>query len=213
MSPPLNPSQRVSEAAQRNRAPIFERLEPLLRQALERWGELKMLEVASGTGQHAAYFASRCPQLTVQPTDLDLTNAESVAAWAQEAQVSERVSPLRALDVSDPSALWPLERPQLIYCANMVHIAPWAAAEGLFKGAGERLSSGAHLVTYGPYRLPHSPLAPSNVAFDQSLRERDERWGIRELSALDELADRAGLRRVELCELPANNHLLIYERA
>ena len=226
MSEPQNPRETAplliahpqiafSPAAERNRAPIADALKPLITMYQERSEPsqtLRLLEVASGTGQHAAYLARRYPLLSIQPTDRALDARDAVAGWASEAGVSERVAPLKLLDVTQPLARWSAQSETLIYCANMVHIAPWSAACGLFAGAGVMLVEGGSLILYGPFRFPNQALAPSNVSFDQSLRARDPAWGIRDIDALDELALNAGLKRVETLALPANNHLLIYRR-
>lgn len=201
-----------SPAAERNRTPIAEAIQPLI-EALSDHDPLKplsLLEVASGTGQHAAYLASRFSNLSVQPTDRSLEARESVSSWAHESNVSDRVAPLKLLDVTRAEH-WPQTRYPLIYCANMIHIAPWSATEGLFSGVSTSLTSGGALILYGPYRFDGQPLAPSNIAFDERLRARDPRWGIREVSALDALASRARLSRTDTIALPANNHLLVYQ--
>lgn len=222
-----------SPAAERNRAPIWGVLDSLISalthtatsghrrdtgdhraatsdQELE--ATTRLLEIASGSGQHAAYFASQHRALKIYPTDRTLERAHSVAGWAYESGVSERVAPLCVLDASAPSSAWPSVNPHIIYCANMIHISPWEATEGLFAGAGAHLSRGGLLVTYGPYRFGDTPLAPSNLAFEESLRARDPRWGIRAVESLDALAAHDHLERIETHALPANNHLLVYRR-
>lgn len=213
MSEPTLHPQGCSPAAERNSAPIFERLSPLVDELQQQHPQVTLLEVASGTGQHAAYFAAHHPHLLIQPTDLHTEEAEGVASWAREANVSERVLPLRALDVCTPPTQWPQLTPHMIYCANMLHIAPWSAARGLFQGAAHLLKRGGYLVTYGPYRFEGEALSPSNLAFEARLKERDDSWGIREVSHLDALAEAGELTRVATHALPANNHLLVYCKA
>ena len=163
----MDPNQLFSPAAERNRVPILDALRPYLDVLPQ---PRRMLEVASGSGQHAAYFASQIQDLIIYPTDLTLEKAESVKAWAHQAQVGTRVQPLQQLDATQSESEWPQVEIDLIYCANMIHIAPWSAACGLFAGSGKRLSTGGLLVLYGPYQFPNTPLEPSNVSFDQSLR-------------------------------------------
>ena len=203
-----------SPAANRNRQAIWTLLKPWLIkiQQEQSLNMIDCLEVASGTGQHAAYFASQYQSLVMWPSDQTLERAASVLAWAQEFQVSERVHALQLLDVTQQTH-WPKRLFPIIYCANMVHISPWASAEGLFEGAGLQLKSKGILVMYGPYRFEGEDLAPSNIAFDESLKQRDPRWGIRSLSALDQLAQQAHLTRIALYACPANNHLLIYQKS
>lgn len=202
-----------SPAAERNREPIWA-LFKLYLDTIQQEQNLKTidcLEIASGTGQHAAFFASQDEGLVMWPSDQTLDRTLSVSAWAKDAQVSERVKALHLLDVTQEGH-WPKRPFPLMYCANMVHISPWSSAEGLFKGAGLRLLPKGMLIMYGPYRLEGQDLAPSNIAFDESLKQRDYRWGIRELSELDCLAKHHELERVGLHECPANNHLLVFQK-
>ena len=202
-----------SPAAERNREPIWTLLKIWLDriQKEQNLQVIDCLEIASGTGQHAAFFASQCQNLVMWPSDQTLNRSTSVSAWSQEAQVSERVRALHLLDVTQVNH-WPNRLFPLIYCANMVHISPWACTESLFKGAGLHLLPKGILVMYGPYRLEGQGLAPSNITFDESLKQRDSRWGIRDLNALDQLAQQSHLTRVGLYECPANNHLVIFQK-
>ncbi|MCB9522586.1 MAG: DUF938 domain-containing protein [Myxococcales bacterium] len=192
---------RNAPAAERNRQPILDALRP----RLPATGHL--LEIASGTGQHAAFFAQHLPGWTVQPTDLDPDTPASAAAWAAEHGVAHRVRPAVALDVT--ATAWPVEVPDAVFCANMIHIAPWAATEGLFAGLG-RL--GCPLFLYGPFRFA-GETAPSNLAFEQWLKTRDPRNGVRDVEDLRPLAAAAGLALTETLALPANNHLLVWRPA
>jgi SAM-dependent methyltransferase len=193
--------RRSSPAAERNRAPILE----VLRRVLPRRG--LVLEVASGTGQHVAWFAEHLPALTWQPSDVDASGFPSIAAWCAGL---DNVRPPIVLDASAPS--WPLAAADAIYCANMVHIAPWPAALGLFAGAGRLLAAGGVLCTYGPYRFDGSFTAPSNSEFDVSLRTRDPGWGVRDVRDLEGAARAHGLALEETVPLPANNHVLVFRR-
>lgn len=174
-----------------------------------------MLEIASGSGEHVVGFAAAFPELVWQPTDPDEESLRSItawAAWAADAECSDRAN-LRAaqrLDVREWP--WPVLRADAIVCINMIHISPWHATEGLFAGAGAALPPGGVLVLYGPYRM-NGVTAPSNEAFDRSLRERDPAWGVRDTRELDLTATIVGLARRDTIAMPANNHCLIYRRA
>lgn len=192
-----------SEAAERNREPIL----AVLQRVLPERG--LVLEIASGTGQHVVYFARHLPGLTWQPTDLGEDARASVREWIAEAGLANVLEPL-ALDVT--AETWPVERADAVFCANMVHIAPWDAALGLFRGAGRVLSPGAPLVTYGPYRFSGRFTAPSNEAFDRSLRARDAAWGVRDVGDLEAAARAEGLALEETVAMPANNHCLVWRR-
>lgn len=195
--------KRSSPAAQRNRQPILEALAPRLPVAG------LVLEIASGTGEHAVHFARALPHLEWQPTDLDPAARDSVAAWRDESALPNLRPPL-PLDVTQWP--WPVTHADAIFCANMIHISPWSASEALFQGAGRALLPGAALFTYGPYRFSGAT-APSNQSFDESLRHRDPSWGVRDLTELAPLARTHNLALEEILEMPANNHLLVFRRA
>lgn len=169
-----------------------------------------ILEVASGSGEHAVHFATAMPQLDWQPSDPDPAALASIDAWAAEPGL-DNLRPSLPLDAA--SADWPLPRADAILCCNMVHIAPWSAAEGLFAGAGRLLQPGAPLILYGPFIEADVPTAESNLAFDASLRDRDPAWGLRAVTALDALATAAGLHRTRRTAMPANNLILVWRRA
>ena len=198
-----------SPAAERNARPILQVLQPLLA------ARGRALEVASGTGQHVAAFAAALPDWTWQPSDLHDDHFDSIAAWCAQANVHNVRAPVR-LDVLAPR--WPSAKPafaepfELIYCANMLHIAPWACCAGLMQGAARHLAPGGRLVTYGPYLEDGVPTAPGNLGFDANLRERDPAWGIRRLDDVAREAAHAGLRLATRHALPANNLLLVFER-
>lgn len=190
-------------AAARNREPILAALQPYL----PRTG--RVIEIASGTGQHVAWFARHCPDLRFAPTDLDLAHLESIDAWVAETGLTN-VEPARQLDTTAPT--WAVGVADVIYCANMIHIAPWAAAEGLVAGVGRHLAADGVFCLYGPFRIAGG-YSDSNAAFHASLQSRDPAWGVRDLEAIDALAEASGLTRVALHALPANNHLVVYRRA
>ena len=188
----------------RNREPILE----ILRRVLPRKG--LVLEIASGGGEHAAYFASNLPDLRWQPTDANSEMFESIAAHRAAAGVANLLAPLH-LDVT--SEQWPVERADAMVCCNMIHIAPWAATEGLIAGAGRTLSHGAPLYLYGPYKIDGHHTAPSNQDFDARLRAQNPLWGVRDLTDVSDLAKRNGLALDETVAMPANNLSVIFRRA
>lgn len=191
-------------AAARNRGPILD----VLRQVLPAQG--LVLEIASGSGEHVVHFATALPGLTFQPTDLSADAQASVAAWIAETGLANVRPPLR-LDVTEP--LWPVERADAILCANMIHISPWRATEGLFAGARAILPSRAPLCLYGPYKRDGRHTAPSNADFDASLRARDPEWGVRDLEAVAALAADNGFAGPDVYEMPANNLSVVFRRA
>ncbi|MCG8597982.1 MAG: class I SAM-dependent methyltransferase [Kiloniellales bacterium] len=169
----------------------------------------RVLEVASGTGEHAAYFAPRLVPRLWQPSDPDRELRRSIAAHARQAACTNLEPPL-ALDARD--AAWPVTEAAAVVCINMIHIAPWAAAEGLVAGAGRLLAPGGVLYLYGPFRRDGRHTAPSNAAFDRSLRAQDPAWGVRDLGAVAALAAAAGFGPAEAIEMPANNLSVVFRR-
>jgi hypothetical protein len=167
------------------------------------------LEIASGTGEHAAYMASQLRgSLRWQPSDGD---ADSLASIDAHAAGNRRILPAVQIDVTSPN--WPIQKADAVFCANMIHIAPWQASEGLFAGAGKLLSAGSPLILYGPFKRNGAHTTPSNEAFDASLKSRDPRWGIRCLdSEVAPLGDRHGLAIDEIVAMPANNLSVIFRR-
>lgn len=200
----LADAKRHAPATQRNRDAIL----AVLREELPASGVV--LEVASGSGEHAVHFAAAMPQLDWQPSDPDPAALASIDAWATEARAAN-LRPALGLDAAATD--WPPPHANAILCCNMVHIAPWSAAEGLFAGAGRLLPSGAPLILYGPFIEADVPTADSNLAFDASLRDRDPAWGLRAVAALDALATAAGLHRIRRTAMPANNLMLVWRRA
>lgn len=195
--------KRVAPAAARNAGPIAEVLE------LELPAEGTVLEIASGTGEHAVFMTRRFPRLVWQPTDLDRDNLASIAAWRDEADVPNLAPPI-VLDAA--ASVWPIWQADAVFCCNMIHISPWAATEGLFAGAARLLHEGQPLCLYGPFLEAGVETAPSNLAFDRSLKERDPRWGLRHLSRLDALAQLRGFTPSARHAMPANNIMRIYRR-
>jgi cyclopropane fatty-acyl-phospholipid synthase-like methyltransferase len=196
-------SRRHAPATARNRDAIL----AVLKRVLPAQGTV--LEIASGTGEHVVHFAAALPGLTFQPSDLDEGALGSIAAWIAEAGLNNVQPPLR-LDATQD--VWP-DTVDAIFSANMIHIAPWEAALGLFRGAGRALRSGGVLVIYGPFRMGGAHTAPSNQAFDEELRARDPRWGVRDLEMLQAVAAEHGLALEERVPMPANNQTLIFRRA
>lgn len=190
-------------AVARNRAPIL----AVLRAVLPETG--RVLEIASGSGEHIVHFAADLPGLTFVPSDPSAEARASIAAWTAETGVGNVVAPL-ALDAA--TTPWPIARADAVVCINMIHIAPWAASEGLFEGAAAVLPAGAPLCLYGPYRRDGRHTAPSNETFDTWLRDQNPAWGVRDLERVTDLADRAGFDAPEIVEMPANNLVVIFRR-
>jgi SAM-dependent methyltransferase len=198
------PGARVAPSTARNRDPILEVLRPRLPAAG------LVLEIASGAGEHAAYNAAALPHLAWQPTDPDPDALASIAAWRDHAGLANLMAPLR-LDASDPDA-WPVERADAVVNINMVHISPWAATQGLVAGAARLLPDGGLLFLYGPYIEDGVQTAPSNLAFDESLRARNPAWGLRRLEDVADLAGTHGLSLAERIAMPANNLSLVFRK-
>jgi SAM-dependent methyltransferase len=196
-------ARRMAPATERNREPIL----AVLRKVLPASGTV--LEIASGTGQHAVHFAKAFPDITWQPSDPDAAARASIAAWTAHAALSNVRAPL-ALDVC--SQPWGIEAAQAVVCINMIHISPWAAAQALFDGAGKVLGEGGVLFLYGPYRRDGAHTAPSNAAFDAQLRATDSEWGVRDMEAVIALGAAQGMRCDEPVPMPANNFSLIFRK-
>ena len=191
----------ISAAAERNKEPILD----VLRTLLPPTG--RALEIASGTGQHVTWFAQHLPQWTWQPTDAKDELFADITARAAEASLSN-VSAPQVLDVLQP---WPVRGPyELVYCANMLHIAPWACCVGLMQGAAAVLAPGAALVTYGPYLEDEVPTSEGNLKFDTTLRTQNPAWGIRRREDVQAEAARVGLTLEARHTMPANNLLLVW---
>lgn len=193
--------RKHAPATLRNREAITEVLAGLLPARGE------VLEVASGSGEHVACFAERFPALNWQPSDPDASALASIASWCTG--LSNVRQPL-AIDAADVH--WAVGHADAVLCINMVHISPWAATLGLMAGAARLLPAGGPLILYGPYRRADVPTAPSNEAFDASLKARDARWGLRAVEAVSAAAAAKGLVFERLVEMPANNIMLVYRR-
>jgi hypothetical protein len=204
MTDSLDPTpRRIAPAANRNRDAIL----AVLKDILPPSGTV--LEIASGTGQHAVHCAAALPGLTWQPSDPDENARQSIAAWRAHDALPNVNAPL-ALDVR--AADWGIGEVAAIVCVNMIHIAPWEAAEALFRGAGERLGVGGVLYLYGPFRRDGAHTAPSNEAFDAQLRATDARYGVRDLDDVVRLGAAAGLVLEEIVPMPANNLRLVFRK-
>jgi SAM-dependent methyltransferase len=190
-------------APERNKQPILNVLQRVLP------GAGTLLELASGTGQHASYFAQQLPNWTFQPSDIEAANLASIGAWVRESALPNLREPLRIDVCSDDWAIPPVDA---IYNANLIHIAPWEAAVGLLRGAARHLLPHGVLVLYGPYRIAGQHTAPSNQSFDEDLKRRDPRFGVRDLEAVVSLAAQHGFELRERVEMPANNQTLVLDR-
>lgn len=200
----MTPDARLfAPAVARNRDPLL----AVLRPRLPRAG--LVLEIASGTGEHLAALAALTPGLTFQPTDPDPAARASADAWARHLAAGN-MRPALPLDAAAPDT-WPVAAAEAMLCVNMAHISPWAATLGLLRGAARLLPPGAPLFLYGPFRRGGAHTAPSNAAFDESLRARDPAWGVRDLDAVAAAA--AGFRPPEIIPMPANNLTLVFRRA
>jgi SAM-dependent methyltransferase len=206
--PPNTATPLYSPAAERNQQPILH--------TLQRWlpARGQALEIASGTGQHVAFFATHMPGWQWQPTDVDCQGFDSIAAWCAQAGVSNVQTP-RLLDVQAPrwpSAGAPFHQPfDVIFCANMLHISHWATCAALMQGAAHHLAPQGQLILYGPYLEANVPTSPGNLAFDDSLRQRNPAWGLRSLDDVLEQAALAEMRLTQRLDMPAHNLLLAFE--
>jgi len=199
-APPPSIAQRHSAAAERNRAPILAVLERLLP------NHGIALEIASGSGQHAAHFAAALPGWQWQPTDGDASSLASIDAWCAGLA---NVRPALALDVMRAPWSGVAERVDLIFCANLLHISPWPTCAALMRGAARHLAPDRLLVVYGPFIVDGVETAPSNVAFDADLRARNPAWGLRRLDDVANEAEAAGLGLREHETMPANNRMVV----
>ena len=188
--------RRFAPSAARNRDPILD----VLKHHLPPTG--LVLEIASGSGEHVTHFAAALPDLTFQPSDPDAEARASIDAWVRELGLAN-VRPAVLLDAQ--SEAWPLKRADAIVCINMIHISPWAATIGLMRGAARILPPDGVLYLYGPYRRDGRHTAPSNAEFDESLRQRDPSWGVRDLEAVSALAAECGFGPPTVVPMPANN--------
>jgi len=211
---PVSPDGRLD-------APAFHRNHQAIWTVLQQFLSGKsgdVVEAGSGTGQHVVDFARHLPDVTWWPSDLNEQHLKSISAWRAHAGLANIRPPLR-IDLSDPE--WCVELHNgsgptnllAVFCANVIHIAPSRVAEGLFAGAGRYLRTEGRLFLYGPFKRGGKHTAPSNAAFDQSLRDQNAEWGVRDIDDLQKLAASAGLELVEIVEMPANNLTLVFERS
>ena len=202
-------SPLYSPAADRNREPILQALRLILPlQGLA-------LEIASGTGQHVAHFAAGLPGWEWQPSDAQADAFDSIAGWCAQMGAGRVKPPIRLNVMASP---WPgdnspfAQQFDAIYCANMLHISPWATCAALMQGAARHLTPAGLLLVYGPFLEADQPTSPGNQDFDQSLRQRDPDWGIRQLDDVTREAHHVGLRLRQRLPMPANNLLLVFHR-
>ena len=196
-------ARRSAPAALRNREPIAEVLSDWLPAAG------LVLEIASGTGEHAVFFAERFPKLEWQPSDIDPDALKSIAAWRAAAGLGN-VRPPLSIDASTPD--WPIKAADAVLSINMVHISPWQSALGLLDGAARLLPANGPLIIYGPWLTDAIPTAPSNLAFDADLKRRDREWGLRRVEDFDVAARERGLAVIETRQMPANNLMPLLRR-
>ena len=211
---PAEPDGRLDAAAfHRNHAPIWAVLEKFL---LGQTGDV--LEAGSGTGQHVVHFARHTPDITWWPSDLNEAHLRSIEAWLKHSGLPN-IRPPQRIDLSDPawaSAMGENGGPAellAIFCANVIHIAPWRVAKGLFAGAARYLRADGRLFLYGPFKRDGKHTALSNAVFDTSLRNQDAEWGVRDIADLEKLADSVGLNLIEISDMPANNFILAFGRS
>jgi SAM-dependent methyltransferase len=210
---PVEPDGRLDAAAfHRNHEPIWAVLERFL---AGKFGDV--VEVGSGTGQHVVHFAKHTPGIVWWPSDLNENHLKSIEAWRAHAGLPNIRSPLR-IDLTDAAwcpAMHDGSGPAgllAVFCANVIHIAPWRVAEGLFAGAGRYLRSDGRLFLYGPFKREGKHTAMSNAVFDTSLREQDADWGVRDIVDVEKLAATVGLALTETVPMPANNMILVFSR-
>jgi SAM-dependent methyltransferase len=199
----MTDARQHSPSAQRNREPIL----AVLRDVLPAAG--RVLEIASGTGEHSVWFAGALPALDWQPSDADADARASIAAWTAHTGLPNLRAPL-ALDVHQPD--WGVDTLDAVVCINMIHISPWSAAQALFDGVARRLVDGGVLYLYGPYKRDGAHTAPSNDAFDQWLKSRNPEWGVRDMETVVALGEAVGLACEKVVAMPANNFSLVFRK-
>jgi SAM-dependent methyltransferase len=211
---PVEPDGRLDAAAfHRNHAPIWAVLEKFLS---GQTGDV--LEAGSGTGQHVVHFARHSPDIVWWPSDLNEAHLKSIAAWRAHSALPNVRPPLR-IDLTDPKWDQAMQdgggqtKLLAVFCANVIHVAPWRVAEGLFATAGNYLRADGRLFLYGPFKRGGKHTALGNAVFDTSLREQDAEWGVRDIADLEKLAAGAGLALRDVTEMPANNLMLSFERS
>lgn len=211
---PVEPDGRLDAAAfHRNHAPIWQVLEPFLR---DKSGDV--VEAGSGTGQHVVNFARHTPRIVWWPSDLNDQHLKSIGAWRAHTQLTNIREPMR-IDLSDPDwcpAMHDGTGPGkllAVFCANVIHIAPWRVAEGLVAGAAKFLRPDGRLFLYGPFKRDGQHTALSNAVFDTSLKDGNPEWGVRDIADVERLANAVGLALVDIIEMPANNLMLAFARS
>jgi len=211
---PVEPDGRLDAAAfHRNHAPIWAVLQKFL---ADKSGDV--VEAGSGTGQHVVHFATHTPDITWWPSDLNERHLKSIEAWRAHAGLPNIRPPLR-IDLTDPAwcpAMHDGSGPSdllAVFCANVIHIAPWRVAEGLLAGAARYLRNDGRLFLYGPFKHEGKHTALSNAVFDTSLREQDAEWGVRDIGEVSTFAGSVGLSLIETVQMPANNLILAFERS
>lgn len=210
---PVEPDGRLD-------APAFHRNHEAIWAVLRRFLAGKsgdVVEAGSGTGQHVVDFARHTPEIIWWPSDLNEQHLKSINAWRAHAGLANVRPPLR-IDLSDPAWCPAMHdgsgpaRLLAVFCANVIHIAPWRVAEGLFAGAARYLRADGRLFLYGPFKRGGKHTAVSNAVFDSSLRDRNPEWGVRDIDDLNKLAANVGLELIEIAEMPANNLILVFAR-
>tara|TARA_Y100000588_G_C13725801_1_gene699275 strand:- start:50 stop:670 length:621 start_codon:yes stop_codon:yes gene_type:complete len=200
----LPENARHFPATVRNREGIAD----LLKRHLPERGTV--LEIGSGSGEHALYFSELFPDLTWQPSDPDPLNLESIRVW--RGTVPDRQNLLAPLALNASDVLLPIDQADAVICVNVIHISPWDATEGLMRNAAALLPLNGLLYLYGPYRIGGTHTAPSNDSFDQSLRRQNEAWGVRNLEEVIGEANKNGLKFIERVDMPANNQSVIFRK-
>lgn len=214
LPPPASDGRLDAPAFHRNHAAIWTAIAGFLDGKTAN-GPAHVLEIGSGTGQHITAFAQKSPGLIWWPSDIAASHLDSIAAWRGAAGL-DNLRAAQRVDLLDEAWTWQgdtaADTLSAILCFNVIHISPWRVAQNLFAGAGRHLRDGGYLFLYGPYQRDGRHTAPSNVAFDASLRARNPEWGVRDLADVTALAQDNGLTQPEIIDMPANNLVLIFER-
>lgn len=196
--------RQFAPATARNREFIL----PILQRVLPANGSV--LEIGSGTGEHAVYFAQQLPNLNWQPSEMNADALPSIEAWIAHSAATN-IAPPVVLDVN--AEQWPIQRADALVCINVIHYSPWSTTQALFAGAANLLPAGGVIYCYGAYKRNGRHTAPSNDAFDAWLKNRDPSFGVRDLEAIEEIAVAQGFRLEEVIAMPSNNFSLIFRRA
>lgn len=208
-----NPKKLFAPSADRNKDPILEVLQKYFPFDVNQGGQLFCLEISSGTGQHVVHFAKNLPFITFQPSEFTPSNLPSIQEYIVESGLKNILAPLQ-IDITAPVDNWNLLHHQydLMLNINMIHISPWQCTLSLFEKAEKLLNQNGFLITYGPYSV-HGLISPeSNINFDQSLKSRDERWGLRDIDDLEKVAKSCGLKLENVEDMPSNNKSLIWKK-